>query len=115
MSELIPENIEAEPKLEWGPQLREMSWGYAQDKIMQLNSKLAEGEKQWRLPTADELKAKFKKTGSTPAGFYSDYYWSSTTSPVDSSIAYYVNMGDGRVYHDKDYSDLFVCCVRDAV
>jgi len=42
-------------KLEWGPDLGEMSWNDTQERIKQLNTNLAEGEKLWRLPTHEEL------------------------------------------------------------
>ena len=69
-----------EYKIEWGLELGDMSWNDAQARIVELNTRLTEEEKQWRLPTRDELLAKFKETNSTPAGFESEYYWSGTTS-----------------------------------
>ncbi len=84
-------------KLEWGPDLDEMNWNDAQEKIKELNSKLSEGEKPWRLPTKDELVAEFKKTGSIPAGFQGYWYWSINTSLVTQDDAYVVHMGLGEV------------------
>ena len=100
MAEQIP-TPEAS-KLEWGPELGQISWDDAQEKIVELNAKLAEGEKPWRLPTKDELVAEFEKTGSTPIGFQSGSYWSNTTHlGGDSEHAYVVytgsnTLGDGN-------------------
>jgi hypothetical protein len=80
------ENIESQ-KLEWGPDLDEMSWYDAQKKIAELNEGLEKGEKPWRLPTIGELKAEYKKTNSTPPGFHGILnkttvrYWSCTSKP----------------------------------
>jgi formylglycine-generating enzyme required for sulfatase activity len=56
MKEKAPENIEATPKIEWGPDLGLMSWNDTQEKVAELNANLSEGEKAWRLPTSTELR-----------------------------------------------------------
>jgi hypothetical protein len=106
------ENIESS-KLEWGPDLGEMSWYDAQTKIAELNSTLPEGEKPWRLPTKDELVAEFKKTGSTPADFQRGAYWSETTLlPDRPNVAFFVSV-EGIVYNDtKGYPHVLARCVR---
>ncbi len=116
-----PEGIE-ESKLEWGPELGRMSLDDAQAKIVELNARLVEGEKPWRLPTAEELEAEFNKTGKTPAGFESDYYWSGTTIPFDSRLdsldnkgdTYIVDMNIGDVDRDNNMVNYYVRLVRDA-
>ena len=106
------ENIESS-KLEWGPELGPMSWYDAQKKIIKLNKSLPEGEKPWRLPTKDELRAEFKKNGSTPTGFQEQSYWSSTTHPNGPDFAYEVRMYDGNTpCCDKDALSIHVRCVR---
>jgi hypothetical protein len=105
------ENIESS-KLEWGPDLGEMSWDDAQTKIAELNKGLAEGEKPWRLPTKDELVARFEKTNSTPTD--EKYYWSSTTQP-DNKDNYMVSTRKGRIWPTGalgSLADGVVCCVR---
>lgn len=106
------ENIE-ESKLELGPNLSPMSWNDAQEKISKLNKNITKGEKPWRLPSKDELVAEFKITNSTPDGFISDFYWSGTTHPDNSDIAYVVTMGFGEVVtFAKDVPDIRARCVR---
>jgi len=83
-------------KLEWGTDLGRMSLSMARDEIYEINMGLKSGEKKWRLPTKDELVTEFNKIRSTPPGFQSGYYWSSTTDPNDPGYKYYdVDMGDG--------------------
>jgi len=109
------ETIE-KPKLEWGPELGEMSWNDAQKKVEELNESLAEGEKKWRLPTKDELATEFRKTNSIPTGFQSSHYWSSTMYPGFRNSAYTIHMADGSMNHDeKEYKYTLVRLVRDAV
>lgn len=104
-------------KLEWGPELGRMSWDDAQVKITELNASLTGGEKQWRLPTVNELVGEFKKTNSTPAGFeiYNGYYWSNNKDlGEDSGNRYSVFMCNGTFdYATKDGLNL-VRLVRDA-
>lgn len=106
------ESVESS-KLEWGPELGQMSWNNAQTKIDNLNKKLGKGEKPWRLPTKDELVAEFSKTDSTPAGFQSGCYWSGTTHPGYSDGAYIVLMYNGNVDDgNKGFPNVRVRCVR---
>lgn len=113
------ENIESS-KLEWGPELGAMSWNKAKTEIDNLNKKLGEDEKPWRLPTKDELLVKCNKTGSPPPGFQSDFYWSSTISHGSDKLSYghdnlvYIvsmNYGHVNLYH-KDNPSYHVRCVR---
>jgi hypothetical protein len=84
-------------KLEWGADFGYMTWYSGRVKADELNKSLPEGEKKWRLPTADELQAEFKKTGSTPAGFQVEAYWSNDQA-TDKGYngAYFVNMYNGQ-------------------
>lgn len=52
-----------------------------------------------RLPTLEQLKTIYLTYGMTPTsiGFIADAYWTNTTDPTDSSLAYGVYMSDGRV------------------
>ncbi len=97
---LAPENIER-LKLEWGPDLGPMSWRVAKTKATELNKKLRKGEKQWRLPTTDELlaKAKFDKAGSkTPFSFREDLYYWAKTDPESNNWTFSVNMDKGFIH-----------------
>ena len=74
------DNIEEAPKLEWGPELGEMSWDDAQDKLVELNGRL-KGKKPWRLPTIKELEKGMGEQfhWKKKLGFKSDIsYWSSS-------------------------------------
>ena len=108
-----------ELKLEWGPELGKMFWSGVQEKLAELNKNLEKGEKPWRLPTVDELVAEFKKTGKTPDGFQSNYYWSSTAhenysdSPYGSGNPYSVGMEFGQKdYEGRAYPKSYVRYVR---
>jgi len=106
------ENVEA-LKLEWGPELGKMNWNDAQVKIKELNSKLAEGEKPWRLPTRKELIAALEKIDSTSTGFTKGmFYWPS--AEVDGDVAYFGYGSGGNVHYNDDYviNEHLVRCVR---
>jgi len=112
-----PESVEGQ-KLEWGQELRlgYKSWEGAQEKIAELNAKLAQGEKLWRLPTKEELVAEFKKNHSTPAGFQENYYVASIDEedPHYPDVTWRVSMRDGHVdYYGKDDQEANVRLVRD--
>ncbi len=106
-------------KLEWGQRaLGFMSYFNAVDRCAEINSKLAEGEKPWRLPTQDELLTRLKETG-----FPKDRYYFSSTGVKE---AYYatdrystgtsVNF-DGRIFPSRDATKengAWVILVRDA-
>jgi len=96
------ENIESS-KLEWGPELGQMSWNDAQEKITELNAKLAEGEKPWRLPTKDELETKFKKGGPSITGFQKDFYWSNS----DDGRWAWAFLSDGGLGTSDEKSEIF--------
>jgi hypothetical protein len=102
-------------KLEWGPELGQMSWGSTLIKIEEINKSLAKGETPWRLPTIDELLLEFKKNNSAPSGFDSScIYWSGTTHPVDSGSTYMIDMGTGEVSNgnNRGYTYVHSRCVR---
>ena len=106
------ENVES-LKLEWGPDLGIITWDDAQEKIAELNSKLTEGEKPWRLPTTNELVAQFKETGLAINNFEFGPYWSSITDPDSSWNSDVVNMGNGlRGNYSKNYTETRARCVR---
>lgn len=69
-----------------------------------------------RLPTMEELRAlsqaSFNTSGSyTPPGFVASSYWSSTTHPADSTVAYYVYMVSGLISNSNKTNDYYVRCV----
>ncbi len=107
------ESIEVS-KLEWGPEFDLVDWNKAQEKIVEFNAGLAEGEKPWRLPTKDELLAEFHKTDSTPNGFKSSGYYSSTEYPTQHDAVYSVHMYDGSLMSTSKTSVLHIRLVRDA-
>ena len=114
MSEKTPENIEATPKLEWGPDLGSVFLSKAQTEIQKLNASLDEGEKPWRLPTKDELVAEYKKIDNTPIGFQRNYYWSGTTPPHDIDAVYIVDMNNCCVDAGNKVVHNYARLVRDA-
>ena len=113
----VAETKAEELKLEWGPELGNMTWNGCVNVIDMLNKSLSKGVKPWRLPTKDELIAEYKKTNSTPAGFQSDYYWSSDTYPNsgNGNDAYIVGMkkGDAGPYgKGRELHHIYCRCVR---
>lgn len=114
MVEKQPENIEAAPKLEWGPEFGGMSWDEVKTKITELNTNLTEGEKAWRLPTSNELLSKFKKIGPTKvSGALGNFHWSSDVGSEDGFVVD-VDMYSGEVTEcDRDYSENCTLLVRD--
>jgi hypothetical protein len=106
------ENLEEGLSLEWGPELGKMSWYKAQEKVVELNKTLKEGEKSWRLPTRQDWEDVFKafteakKQGASEKelkeileeirqknNLQSDHYWSSTTYER-GTVARYVGLVD---------------------
>ncbi len=66
----------------------------------------------WRLPSKDELVAKYSQDHSN---FLGDYYWSGTTYPAEtySDVAYFVYMTSGSVGDGgKSYPGSNVHCAR---
>jgi hypothetical protein len=105
-------------KLEWKTNFYdkfEMTWYGVEEKIADLNEDLKEGERPWRLPTKDELIAKFNETGSCPEGFYLKFYWSGDVDSITHEDAYCVSMANGRVNTSdmNNHEVRFVCLVRD--
>lgn len=99
------ENIESS-KLEWGPDLGEMSWDEAQTKIAELNTELTEGEKLWRLPTTTELEKEFKNS----TGFSETNYWSSEEDEISENGAHTIDMSKGVNFGPRSKRD--ICSVR---
>lgn len=111
MTEKAPENVEAS-KLEWGQELGPLSYNEANKKIEELNTKLAEGEKTWRLPSKEELLAEFRKTNSTPVGFQNGFYWSGDIHQIYAKAAYAVSMRNSDVTWVAMDGTNHVRCVR---
>ena len=110
---IADENIESS-KLEWGPELGQMSWDNAQTKIAELNSGLAEGEKPWRLPTADEFKVEHGKNDSIV--FQKGHYLTSIQHPKYNYgvMVFYPYSGDnGDIANGyKEDPEHYIRCVR---
>lgn len=104
MAEKQPENIEVVPKLEWGPELGKISPDAAQTKIDELNSALEEGEKTWRLPTDDELLAKYK-TYSVQGRFY-------LSARGGKVSGLWVGSGEPNIGYEGEH-DMYVRLIRD--
>lgn len=70
----------------------------------------------WRLPTYGELVNHYVDNniaGGAPTGFQSDFYWSGTTYPGSTVIAYYVFMYDGNAsYSNKYYPNFLAHCAH---
>ena len=63
----------------------------------------------WRRPTAIEL---FNAYLDGVDGFKEDYYWSSTTYPLSTNSAFYVNFSDGTLRNLDKFSIIYGRCVR---
>jgi len=98
-------------KLEWGPELGQMSWNEAQIKIDELNLNLIKGEKRWRLPIMDDILSGSKNNISLKSNFY----WLS--SEVDNDNAWCASKGTGiwdSFSNNKNEGKFPVRFVRDA-
>jgi len=87
-----------------------VSWEMALEYITQLNNENYLGYSDWRLPNRNELLSlahyplddsltHLRNSGfyfGSDRNFYLDYYWSSTTSPEDTSFAIWVIPGSAR-------------------
>jgi len=79
------------------------------------------GRKGWRLPTVEELASLVDTSVSgspkLPSGYpftnvQSDDYWSSTTTVINTSLAWLVGIGNGGVGVDDKSNGNYVWCVR---
>ncbi len=68
------------------------------------------GERDWRLPTKDELIVAYRIVDKLNA--YSSYYWSSTTNSFGENYAWSVYLASGDAYNAKKGVTFFVRCVR---
>ena len=131
------ENVEGGLSFEWGPELGDMSWSDAQEKIAELNKTLKEGEKLWRLPTKEEWEEVLKPFNEAQEKDVSeedlkkiiedirktnnlqlDGYWSSTPFSSDyKGYAWFVIIHSyacyvGNDYHNRGVDHFLVRCVR---
>jgi len=105
---------------------RKMSWYDASKYLKQLNEQKYAGYSDWRLPTKEEfekladyaknkgLKKDIFKTFNE-AGFKSvksDMYWSSTTSPVNATLAWIIYMWNGYMNYGNKGKPNYVWPVR---
>jgi hypothetical protein len=82
------------------PAGREMTWAEAHDLLRELGMKRVTGCAVWRLPSRGELTAmaSYLLSGNADGEGISpeqDFYWSSTTDPLEKDYAIAVNMEDG--------------------
>lgn len=122
--EIFPDKItDLESGLVWqrSPQEETVdSWTAAVDYCKEMNSGDIEG---WYLPMLEEFNSLVDKSRSNPAlpenhpfnnvKVDQGWYWSSTTDPVNSENAYYVDMSDGNAFSfDKRGNLGLAWCVR---
>lgn len=100
------------------PSYSMMLWQDALDYVACLNINSYLGHNDWRLPNINELESLVDAGHSMPntQEFYNvqaSYYWSSTTSAVDTSRAWEILMYDGHYgAQSKLYNTCFVWPVR---
>lgn len=93
-----------------------MTWYAALEYVKCLNDRGYLGHSDWRLPNVNELES--LTNGSNFISYWlkrqgfrnvvNDRYWSSTTSPVNSSYAFFVELDWGSVaYEDKSVNFVF--------
>ena len=118
MTEQTSQDFESKEKvkLEWGLEIGQMNWYDALKKVDELNLGLTETER-WRMPTSDELLAKFNETESLPEGFKGGYYLSSTLVPDHAGEFVCVGMSKiSKAYTtngEKTFPNAYLHCVRD--
>lgn len=114
--------LDKETGLVWekNPDTTPRTWDSA---VFYAYNKTVGGRKGWRLPTIEELSSLIDTSGSSPQslpdghpfGGLQQYYWSSTTHFNDTSIAWYVYLGNGAVTNNlKSATTTNVWCVRGA-
>lgn len=108
-SETNIENNESS-KLEWGPQFGRVGWVELIGLIGKMNNSLKEGEKQWRLPTEDELKIMYK---TQEVLFGHSYWFSPTVRPFnEEDKPYRIDMLNGIISENPTSDDDWVHTVR---
>ncbi len=91
----------------------EVSWQHALDYLTKLNNERYLGYNDWRLPNREELASMIDWQAGYPAiwldlyGFTNvaaDYYWSSSSDPLYTDAAWFVDMGSGYIdsYYKSD-------------
>jgi len=90
-----------------------VSWQHALDYLKKLNSEKYLGYDDWRLPNRDELASTVNWQQAYPAAWLfvlgfanvaADYYWSSSSDPLYTDAAWFVDMGSGYIdsYYKTD-------------
>ena len=97
--------------------MKTLQFGKTADKKMnwlEANDYCKSRGKGWRLPTIEELISCIDYSKHNPASkdFKSDYYWTSTTSVVNSDNAWVVHFSYGNVYYLNKTSSNYVRPVR---
>jgi len=97
-----------------------MNWKSAFDLISKLNTKMAYGHNDWRVPNIIELESLTDMGQHSPAlsddhsfNNVQEFYWSSTTSMYDMNYAWVLYMVDGAVgVGHKPLSEFYLWPVR---
>ncbi len=90
-----------------------------EDALTYCESMTLSGKNDWRLPNSIELQSLVDYTRSYPAidityfpSVHSNSYWSSTTYPGNTDIAWLVYFGNGEVGGEDKSLNFYVRCVR---
>ncbi|WP_319550313.1 DUF1566 domain-containing protein [Desulfogranum marinum] len=97
-----------------------MGWFEALQWINELNEQQLFGKKSWRLPNRRELRSLIDHSRSNPAlpqdhlfhNVAIGWYWTSTTSAMNTNYAWYIHMEGGRMFYgnkNESYWLLPVC------
>lgn len=95
---------------------KSLDWETADYFVQQLNEKNYAGHKDWRLPTADELKALSKNMQRYSLDFYNvqKNYWTATSSIGYKDSMANVDIGDGYVWYASIANKTYVWPVSDS-
>ncbi len=97
-----------------------MDWDSAFDLVSEMNSEMAHGYNDWRVPNIIELESLTDMSQHSPAlpndhsfNDVQEFYWSSTTSRYDTNYAWVLYMVDGAVgVGHKPLSEFYLWPVR---
>jgi hypothetical protein len=95
-------------------------WQEAFDYISKLNSDMAFGYSDWRLPNRRELRSLLShqtKNPALPSGYpfqnvFLGWYWTSTSAAINTSYAWYIHMEGGRMFYGHKEQSFLLWPVR---